>query len=87
MANVTTPNFRKANQLCPGMKRSRQFLLNSRLPLDEKRYILFIVKLPDPAHPDVTPVRVQVPETVLLFTMPWRVSRLPLIVEPDCTVI
>ena len=50
-------------------------------------YTLFIVKLPDPAHPDVTPVRVQVPETVLLFTVPCRVSRLPLIVEPDCTVI
>jgi hypothetical protein len=51
------------------------------------RYILFMVKLPDPAHPDVTPVKVQVPETMLLLTVPCRVSRLPLMVVPDCTVI
>lgn len=51
------------------------------------RYILFIVKLPDPAHPDVTPVKVQAPETILLLTVPCRVSRLPLMVVPDCTVI
>jgi hypothetical protein len=41
-------------------------------------YIFVIVKFPDPVHPDVTPVRVHVPEIVLFFTVPWRVSTLPL---------
>jgi hypothetical protein len=38
-------------------------------------YIFVAVKLPFPLQPD-TPVRVQVPEIVLLFTVPCRVSTL-----------
>ena len=33
-------------------------------------YIFVIVKVPFPVHPDVTPVKVHVPEIVLLFTVP-----------------
>jgi len=48
------------------------------------RYIFVIVKFPDPVHPPV-PVKVHVPVTVLLFTVPCRVSVLPLGV-PDVMV-
>jgi hypothetical protein len=45
-------------------------------------YIFVIVKFPDPEHPDVTPVKVHVPEIVLFFTVPWRVNTL-LLGVPD----
>jgi hypothetical protein len=41
-------------------------------------YIFIIVKFPDPAHPDVTPTRVQVPAIVLSLTVPCTVNTLPL---------
>ena len=41
-------------------------------------YILVSVKLPEPVHPGVNPVSVHVPVIALLFTVPCRVSVLPL---------
>ena len=46
---------------------------------------MVIVKLPEPVHPDVTPVNVQVPAIVLLVTVPFMVSTFPL-GDADCTV-
>ena len=46
-----------------------------------------MVKLPEPAHPDVTPVRVQVPEITLLWSVPCSVSRLLLADVSDWMVI
>ena len=48
-------------------------------------YILVSVKFPDPVHPGVNPVNVHVPVIALLFTVPCRVSVLPLGVA-DVTV-
>jgi hypothetical protein len=33
-------------------------------------YIFVSVKLPEPVHPDCAPLKVHVPEMVLLFTLP-----------------
>ena len=40
----------------------------------EPRYDLFIANEPEPAHPDVDPVSVQVPVTVLLCSVPLSCS-------------
>jgi hypothetical protein len=61
-------------------------LLNTFSALERAfHYIFVIVKVPFPVHPDVTPVKVHVPEIVLLFTLPCRTSVLPLGV-PDVMV-
>jgi hypothetical protein len=41
-------------------------------------YVFVIVKFPDPLHPADTPVKLQVPEIVLFFTVPWSTNALPL---------
>ena len=41
-------------------------------------YIFVMVKLPEPVHPEVTPLNTQVPLMVALFTEPCKVSVLPL---------
>ena len=40
-------------------------------------YDRFMVKLPDPLHPDITPASVQVPDTVLLVSVPFKVKVSP----------
>jgi hypothetical protein len=47
-------------------------------------YILVMMKLPEPVQP-VPPVRDQVPEMVFPFTVPDKVSALPL-GDPDVTL-
>jgi hypothetical protein len=51
-------------------------------------HILFIVNVPEPVHPEVSPVKVQVPVTVLLLIVPCRVSvLLPLVVPVPDTMV
>lgn len=48
-----------------------------KLPLSD--YDLFIVNWPEPLQPEVVPLSDQVPEMVLLLTVPCNVNRLVLL--------
>jgi hypothetical protein len=63
---------------------SRKSLIPLRIDRETEcpAHILFIVKVPEPEQPEVSPVRVHVPVTVLLLIVPCMVSVLLPVVVP-----
>jgi hypothetical protein len=49
---------------------SRDLAWITRKHVVDPLYIFVSVKFPEPVHPDCAPVKIQVPEMVLLFTLP-----------------